>query len=673
MLDFDHLGRPVSLRHRAPYKRAISPWNDARSAFVDGTRLQARWRGRTLFSVVELGFGLGVNFLVTLDAWERDPLRPDRLVFVSIEAEPLSAADLERAHDALGLASAHCVALRERWPVATPGVHRIAFFGGAVILLLACGSVETLLPGLDAPADAFYLDGFEPALNPQMWSATVMRNLARLARPGAFAAADRGSRQVRESLAMAGFEPDSAAPTRSGQATISARFVSHRGAGQGFARTRPAMAEGPRQAIVIGAGLAGCAVSGALGARGWEVQLLESERTIAAGGSRQPVLVDHPHLSPDDNRLARLSRSALSLSRAHDLDAHEAGGAPPGPLAGAPAGAAGAAIGRLVLAADEQACERQQAALEGLRFPQSFVGHLDRERASSLAGVRLAAGGLWYPGCRAADPAIQCRDWIDRAGAAITLRTDAAVASLQRRDDRWIAFDANGSTLAQAPVVILANAGDAPRLGRQAQPGLRRLRGQSTILDPGVLAGLRTVVGADAFACPLPDGRVVVGSTFDEGDSLEPSISADHGNLSRIAQAFEPIPLPLAEALAAIAARSREGSQRGACSAPASRSGSVGYRWVCADRLPMIGALPDEAATRARLASHMRDDRIGFALHEGLYGAFAFGSRGLLWARLAAEVLGATLDGEPVPLERDLLASIDPARFLRRAVRRARL
>ena len=225
---------------------------------------------------------------------------------------------------------------------------------------------------------------------------------------------------------------------------------------------------------------------------------------------------------------------------------------------------------------------------------------------------------------------------------------------LQRRDGGWAVLDALGTTVAQASVVVLANAGDALRLGGQAVPWLRRIRGQTTFIEPGALPGLATVIGGDAYACPLPDGRVVIGATFDDGETLDPTAQADLSNLRRLSRALSPLPASMHDA-------------------SIMRSGPAGFRWVARDRLPLIGALPDEGATRVNAAEHARNDRLALPLHTGLYGAFAFGSRGLLWARMAAEVLGAMLDGEPVALERDLLASIDPARFLRQAVRRARL
>ncbi len=654
MLDFDPQGQPVSHRYGDVYKTGAGAWAEAHSVFVAGARVSERWQHRPLFTVLELGFGLGVNFLATLEAWRNDAARPQRLCFVSIEAHPLSASELARAHHALGIERPEARELRERWPPRTPGIHRATFHGGAVSLVLALGDVARMLPLLQARADAIYLDGFAPECNPDMWSLPTMRGVARLARPGAFAASYNVASAVREVLGRAGFEVETLAALGSQRGRIVARYAprflpdSARAApeaeGPGISERR-----GERSAIVVGGGLAGCAIAGALGARGWSVQILERGSALACEGSAQPMIADHPHLSPDDNRLARLTRAALMVSSDHAQDAP---------------------IGRLALAGD-RAGERQRAAVQALRLPPEFVRYCERDEAESLAGVGLAFGGLWFPGCRAVDPALECRRWLGRAGSTLRLTTATEAALLERRDGGWAALDATGTPLAHAQIVVLANAGDALRLGLQSVPRLRRLRGQTTLVESGTLPGLATVIGGEAYACPLPDGRVVVGATFDEGETLEPTTQADLSNLRRLAGALCPLPAPLAALLSADfhasgAVHASRHAMSSLCSAAA------GFRWVARDRLPLIGALPDERAARANATEHARNDRIALPLHTGLYGAFAFGSRGLLWARLAAEVLGAMLDDEPIALERDLLASIDPARFLRQAVRHAR-
>ena len=97
--------------------------------------------------------------------------------------------------------------------------------------------------------------------------------------------------------------------------------------------------------------------------------------------------------------------------------------------------------------------------------------------------------------------------------------------------------------------------------------------------------------------------------------------------------------------------------------------GRVAFRSVTSDRMPMIGSLADETAARADAARLSGAWPLDLPRTPGLYGAFAFGSRGLVWSALAAELIAAQIEGEPWPVERELADAIDPARFLLRALR----
>ena len=96
--------------------------------------------------------------------------------------------------------SDRAAALVEAWPVLTPNLHCLSFEQGAVQLLLCLGDVASWLRELDATVDAFYLDGFAPARNPQMWEPVLFKACARLAAPGATVATWSAARDVREGL-----------------------------------------------------------------------------------------------------------------------------------------------------------------------------------------------------------------------------------------------------------------------------------------------------------------------------------------------------------------------------------------------------------------------------------------------------------------------------------------
>jgi len=633
---FDEGGAPLSALFGDVFRSRSGARAEAREVFVDGCGLPQRWQalrrpGACIarpFAVLELGFGAGINFLETLAAWREAAPAGLRLDFVSIEAHPLAREDLGRVHEALGIEHADAAHLRERWPLALPGMHTIDF-GAGVALHLCLGDAARMTARLRMAADAIFLDGFAPARNPAMWDETLMRAIARLARPGTPFATWTAAAPVRDALAAAGFEVERVAGHAGKRHRLQGRYAPRW-------RSFPAPAS-PAQwpsndVLVVGAGLAGAAAAAGFARRGWAVQVVEALPAAARGGSGQPLAADHLHLSIDDNVLARLTRAGLD-ARGSLVE----GEAPP--------------AGKLVLDADDAQAEKRAAMLAALDFPASFVRHVGSAEAGDLAGIAVPRGALWLPGAHVVDPHALVRGWL--GSDAITLRTGTRIERLRRDDGRWHAIDAGGTTVASASIVVLANAGDASRLAATPSVPMRAMRGQSTWLARNCLPGLRRAVSGLAWAAPSAD-RLLVGATFEAGDSLELSPQADASNLRRLARMLFP-----ASPAAALAEQWMQ----------AAASASIGVRWASTDRIAVIGEMPDEARARLDAGRFVRDARVPLPRAGGLYGAFGFGARGVLWACLAARCLPALADGSPVPLESDLLAALDPARFVRRRLR----
>ena len=137
IVEFGPDGMPFSVRYHDVYRSREGALAESNEVFVQGAHLQERWRGRSDYTVLEVGFGLGLNFLATVRALLDDPAGPECLHFVSVEAHPLDRADLSRAHEALGLANDPLSReLLQAWPLAMPGLHRLTFSGGRVRLIL---------------------------------------------------------------------------------------------------------------------------------------------------------------------------------------------------------------------------------------------------------------------------------------------------------------------------------------------------------------------------------------------------------------------------------------------------------------------------------------------------------------------------------------------------------
>ncbi|WP_347328247.1 tRNA (5-methylaminomethyl-2-thiouridine)(34)-methyltransferase MnmD, partial [Ralstonia pseudosolanacearum] len=170
-------GTPFSARYDDVYHSTEGGLAQAHHVFLGGNCLPGGWQGKRSFTIVETGFGQGLNFLATWAAWRDDPQRCGRLDFVSVEKHPFDRAGLALVHPQEGALASLAEALRQAWPVPVPGVHRLVFDAGRVTLTLMLGDAETLLPQLSCAADAFYLDGFSPAKNPDLWQPGVFKQL----------------------------------------------------------------------------------------------------------------------------------------------------------------------------------------------------------------------------------------------------------------------------------------------------------------------------------------------------------------------------------------------------------------------------------------------------------------------------------------------------------------
>lgn len=202
-------GSPYSPLYGDIYHSVVGSVAQAQYVFLHGNGLPGRWQGRPDFTVLESGFGMGINFLTTWAAWRADASRGGRLHFVSIEKHPFSADDLRLTHAATiddAPVAALAQALADAWPDLAPGTHTLAFDNDHVTLTLIFDDAVTVLPTLCLRADAFYLDGFAPAKNPELWTPSVFESLGRLANEDATFSTYTSAGDVKRALLQAGFE-----------------------------------------------------------------------------------------------------------------------------------------------------------------------------------------------------------------------------------------------------------------------------------------------------------------------------------------------------------------------------------------------------------------------------------------------------------------------------------
>lgn len=600
---WDDDGTPRNPRFDDVYRPAAGGLAQAQQVFLQGCGLPEAWAGQPQWRVLETGFGLGLNFLATWHAWRSDPLRPGLLHFASVEAWPVSAADLLRSVEAWPALGPLAESLAAQWQGLVPGFHRLSFDGGRVLLTLCVGDAQAMLREQDFRADAVFLDGFEPGRNPEMWNLATLKAVTRLCRRGARLATWTVAGQVRRDLQSCGWQLERRAGLPPKRECLAGRYDP--------AWPVPALDEPASRAagdaIVIGAGLAGAAVAASLARRGWQVQVLDAAAAPASGASALPAGLLAPHQSPDDNPLSRLSRAGVrvTLEEARQRLARGLEWEPTGVLEwrgedARPLPALGEALA--VWTREASAAQKRSA------------------------GIAEDACAWWHENAAWIEPAALVRSWLRAPGVRFT--GNRHVARIVRTGERRIVQDASGAPIADADVVIVAAAlASAPLLDNAIR--LHPVRGQvswAPLEDEAPALPPFPVNGNGHFLprVPLVDrGAWITGSTYGRGDADASARPQDDvANRERVAEV-----MPQAAAVMASAAA------RGAL-----RSWS-GVRCTSSDRRPLVGELAP-----------------------GLWASTAMGSRGLTFAALCGELIAARLHREPLPLESRLAAALDLSR-----------
>lgn len=192
------LGSPRSKEFDDVYFSAEDGLAETRHVFLDGNGLADAWLGQDHFTICETGFGTGLNFLAVWKRFEETAAADQSLHFISFEKYPLEISEIEAALQPFAdeFTAQMPVYLEQHPNIETARVK----------LTLIIGDVNEELPKLEMPVDAWFLDGFKPSSNPEMWSETVFENMARLSHSGTTLATFTAAGFVRRGLQAAGFE-----------------------------------------------------------------------------------------------------------------------------------------------------------------------------------------------------------------------------------------------------------------------------------------------------------------------------------------------------------------------------------------------------------------------------------------------------------------------------------
>ena len=575
-LEFNAEGTPVSRDFDDVYFSNDNGLEETRYVFLDGNHLGTRFpeHPRSLFVVAESGFGTGLNFLTLWQAFDcfraaYPEATLQRLHFISFEKFPLTAHDLRLAHQRWPELAHWAEQLQTQWPPAIGGCHRLILDDGRVTLDLWLGDINDLTDKLDdsmnQKVDAWFLDGFAPAKNPDMWSPHLFSAMARLARPGATLATFTSAGFVRRGLQEAGFtmrKTKGFGRKRDMLVGVMEQDLAIPAQAPWFARR----ASTSREVAIVGGGIASALLSLALLHRGWQVTLYCADEAPATGasGNRQGAL--YPLLSAHDPALFQFFPAAFTFARrlydslpvAFDHDW----------------------CGVTQLDWDEKSQQKITQMLS-LGLPEDIAHAVTAQQVAETAGVDTGCGGIQYP----------LGGWLcpaELTSAAIALGQSRGltvhyahkVQSLSRTA-HWKLRFADGKE-AQHASVVLANGHHITQFTQTASLPVYPVGGQvSHIPTAPELSKLRQVLCYDGYLTPQnpSNGHHCIGASYHRGETdMQYSEADQQQNRQRLVDCFP-------DASWAKEVDVSEGQAR------------CGVRCATRDHLPMAGNVPDYDAT----------------------------------------------------------------------------
>ncbi len=660
-------GQPVANDFDDPYFSVENGLEESRYVFLHNNGLPQRWQQwQGPFCITETGFGTGLNFLM---AWQsfRQNAHPDCwLHFTSIEKFPMSLTQLQQAAALWPELADLYDKLLQQYPQPTAGFHSLCWPEERVQLTLVLADVHDALPQLHGPVHAWFLDGFAPSRNPDMWQQPLFDHIRRLSNHGqGFLDQDEHTEThqttlatftaagiVRRGLKGAGFKVSKVPGYGRKREMLSAYY--HRTTGPErpahfsktpwlhWQRSTSAANTHSQTAIVIGAGLAGCTTARALAERGLQVQLLDKDG-IAEGASGNPQggvyikLAANDQATHTDFYLAAYQTSLKWMSRLLSSDEWRP-------------------CGVLQLGWSEKEASRQCNFLNKVSYPDSLIKPLTQQQASAQADCEMAAGGLFFEQAGWASPAAFCKALVQHPN--IHFQT-ATVSQIVREESQWQVQLNDGRTL-NADHVVVATANSTRSLLPNNHLPTKSIRGQLSYLSAEHTPALNTVLCGRSYMAPPHNQRLVLGATYNLNDDEQQLRDADHStNLGYLAD-FGPAWKTLSEA---------------ALKDPEVRNklligGRVGFRCTTPDYLPIAGPVVMDQSFFDSYQPMVKNAKTvppqPAPVHTGLWVNLGHGSRGLCSAPLCAEVLAAEITGSSLPVSKTVREAILPSRFLLR-------
>ena len=664
-IHFNDKGVPVAEDFDDVYFSAESGWEESLYVFLKNNQLPERWLEDAdnkpsnnipePFVIAETGFGSGLNFIATWELYDRVRQQEEnqgktfpKLHFISVEKFPMSDGEIAKTSQPWPELQAYVDELVSQYPKLYPGCHRLSFDKGNITLDLWFGDIEDVLPNIQSPiegiVDAWFLDGFAPDKNPQMWQPSLYEQVVRLGKAGSTFSTFTAAGQVRRDMKATGLDVEK----RKG-------FGRKREMLAGYLNNKPtnkppkpwfyrsSSTSDSKNIAIVGGGIAATSTALTLVRKGYSVTLYCQDKCLAtrASGNRQAGF--YPQLQADMNSQSLIylhcfhyaSRYYQALNNQGFEFAHDW-------------------CGVNILAFTPELQNRYQNLVSKNQWPQDTFEWLSPEQTAEKAAIDLPYWSLYFSEGGWLNPPelIQAQINAAKSVGELDIFYHYKLESYQQlANNEWKLVWNNGETTTADALVIATGADEqAMRLPNLVDLPLLAVRGQVEHLTTSEnTASLKTVVCHKGYFTPALDNRHTLGSTYVKNDHCE-EVRAEETkkNLQTQIKAMNDVNWPT--------------------SLQSDQQGRASIRCTTPDHLPIMGNLFNYQHQKGQfedLYKALPDDRYPLAEPErNLFVLTGLGSRGLCTAPLLAEAIACQISGQPLPLNNKLLEHLSPNRFL---------
>ena len=667
-------GQPVATDFDDPYFSASHGLEETRHVFLQNNGIPERWNTHQgPFHIVETGFGTGLNFLATWQGFKQfnakhsstkhpstkqPPTKQNSLWlhFTSIEKYPLSKEQLSRALSIWPELSDLAKTLLKRYPPITPGFHTLSWPEEKVTLTLIFADIKDAAKQLSAPVHAWYLDGFAPYKNPDMWADELFTDIRRVSRESHYRgvtstfATYTVAGVARRGMRGAGFNVE----RRIGFGKKYEMQAGHYMAFSGpeinpLSYQTPWSSEAPTlkpaaKILIAGAGLAGCTTARALAERGYQINVFDPDG-IANGASGNVQGGLYVKLAAGDSAThTDFYRQAYlhAVERVAEI------------LTDDNKGKSWDDCGVLQISWSEKEAQRQQNFLARQQPPESLIYPTTVEQNQTASGNALSNNSLYFPKAGWVAPADFCYALLDHPN--ITFQNQA-IEHFEANND-GVTATVNKTSLHADGLIIATSFKAKELLGEQIHLPTKRIRGQMSYLDPSNLPNAQSVLCARSYLAPALNGRLCLGATYNLNDNNTKLRDSDHQTNIDHLEEFGSEWAAAAEAVKVI-------------------GGRVSFRCTTPDYLPLIGPVVDSKLFVERFKQITRNAKqipaTTMPWLPRVWLNIGHGSRGLASSPLCAEILAAQISGDAPPVSNIVKDALSPSRFIVRALIRSKL